>query len=178
MRTTCEGQFHADEGLCVNRRSRIFFALVGGPPVALALGAAMLLFGAMSGRHLMWQPTDADLVSAIRNQSAVAAKVFVEALPSVDSPVPFSHPHLLNSRQLELAPLVIALLQGHEFMVQILQRAGSDPAKALGQMSSETASALRGYAIKTQNSLAIEYLTKYRDDARGAPAVDPLPTAR
>jgi hypothetical protein len=178
MRTTCEGQFDADEGLCVNRRNRIFFALVGGPPVALALGAAMLLFGAMSGRHLMWQPTDADLVSAIRNQNPVAVKVFVEALPSVDTPVPFAHPRILNFRQLKLAPLAIALLQDHDFIVQTLLRAGSDPATALGQMSSETASALLEYASEMQNALAIEYLTKYRIDRARATAVDPMPAAR
>lgn len=162
----------------MNRRNRIFFALVGGPPVALALGAAMLLFGAMSGRHLMWQPTDADLVSAIRNQNPVAVKVFVEALPSVDTPVPFAHPRILNFRQLKLAPLAIALLQDHDFIVQTLLRAGSDPATALGQMSSETASALLEYASEMQNALAIEYLTKYRIDRARATAVDPMPAAR
>lgn len=149
-----------------NRRNFTFFALVGAAPIALALGAAVLLLAAMSGRHVMWQPTDADLVSAIRHQSPVAIKVFVEALPSVDTPIPFSHPRILNSRRLELAPLAIALAYGHAYAVQVLLEAGSDPAKALGRMSRETASALLAYAIETQNVLAIEYLTTYRADAR------------
>jgi hypothetical protein len=161
----------------VNRRVRVFFALVGTPLVALALAAATLLVGAMSGRRPLWEATDANLVSAIQNQNPVAVKVFVEALPSVDTPVPFSHPRILNSRQLELAPLAIALLQGHEYMVQILGRAGSDPATALQQMPPETAAAVLGYAKETQNSLAIEYLTKYRADLTSA-TVNPLPAAR
>jgi hypothetical protein len=149
-----------------NRRVLAFFALVGAAPIALALGAAVLLLNAMGGRHVMWQSTDADLVSAIRHQSPVAIKVFVEALPSVDTPIPFSHPRILNSTRLELAPLAIALAYGHASAVQILREAGSDPAKALGQMPDEAADGLLHYARETRNALAIEYLTKYRVEPR------------
>jgi hypothetical protein len=158
----------------MNRRTGFFFVLVGAAPIATALAAATLVVGAIGGHHVMWRATDADLVSAIRNHSPVAVKVFVEALPSIDTPVPFSHPRILNSRQLEVAPLVIALVQGHEDIVEILRKAGSDPVKALGQMPRETASALLAYAIETRNAVAIEYLTTYRINAAGPDAVPPI----
>jgi len=155
----------------VNRRTCVFFAVVGAPLIALAVGAAILVLGAMSGRHFMWQATDQNLVSAIQNQSPVAVKVFVEALPSIDTPVPFAHPRISNFRQMELAPLAIALLQDHGYIVDVLRESGSDPAKALGQMPAETAAALLRYATETHNTLAIDYFTKYRvDPASPAPA--------
>lgn len=162
----------------MDRRTRVFLALVGIPLIAVALGAAMLLVGAMSGHNLMWRATEANLVSAIQNQNPVAVKVFVEALPTVDTPVPFSHPRMLNFRQLELAPLAIALLQEHTFMVEILLRAGSDPAKALGQMSAETTAALLDYAIETRNSTAVEYLKKYRIATPAQNQPPPFPAAK
>jgi hypothetical protein len=161
----------------VDRRTRVFFTLVGAPLVALAAGAAILVVGVLSGRHWMWQPTETDLVTAIRHQSPVATKVFVEALPSIDTPVPFSHPRILNFRQLELAPLAIALLQEHRYMVDILLAAGSDPAKALSALAPETAAALLSYAKETGNALAVEYLTKYRGDPAHA-TVNPLPATQ
>ena len=153
----------------MNRRARVFLAVVGTPLIALALGAAMLLLGAMGGRHVMWQATDRNLVAAIQNQNPVAVKVFVETLPSIDTPVPFAHPRILSARQIELAPLAIALLQGHRYVVDILLEAGSEPAKALGQMPADTAAALLRYARETQNALAIEYLTRYPGGSAGAP---------
>jgi hypothetical protein len=147
-----------------------FFALTGAAPAAVAFGAAFLLLGAMTGRHVLWQATDADLASAIRADSAVAVEVFVEALPDIDTPIAFSHPRILDSRPLELAPLAIALMHNHSYIVKVLRDAGSDPATALSRISPETAAALRNYAIDTKNSLAIEYLTKFRTDATGAPA--------
>jgi hypothetical protein len=152
----------------VNRRACVFFAVVGAPLIALALGAAALLLAAMGGRHVMWQATDRDLVAAIQHQNPVAVKVFVETLPSVDTPVRFTHPRIANARPIEVAPLAIALLQGHRYMVDVLHDAGSDPAKALGQMPADTAAALLRYARETQNALAIEYLTKYAPASAGA----------
>jgi hypothetical protein len=157
----------------VNRRTCAFFAVVGAPPIALAVGAAIMMFGAMSGRHLMWRATDHNLVSAIQNQNPIAVKVFVEALPSIDTPVPFSHPRILNFQQMELAPLAIALLQDHGYVVEVLRESGSDPAKALGQIPAETAAALLRYATETHNTLAVDYLTKYRVDL-----VNPAPAGR
>jgi hypothetical protein len=142
----------------VNRRIGVFFALVGAPPIALASAAAILMTSAMSGRHIVWQATDANLVAAIEHHSPVAMRVFFEALPSVDMPVPFSH---RASKQVELPPLVIALLHGDRHLVELLRRTGSDPAKALGQVSRETASALLAWAVEMQNHPAIEYLTTY-----------------
>ena len=49
----------------MNRRTCVFFAVVGAPLIALAVGAAILVLGAMSGtsaafdargRLLLWQP--------------------------------------------------------------------------------------------------------------------------
>jgi hypothetical protein len=148
----------------MNRREVAFLALVGAAPAALALAASILLLGAMAGRHPMWQPTEADLVSAIRNQNPVATRVYGEALPSIDAPVPFSHPRILDARELALPPLAVALVAGHAYMVETLREGGSDPAQAIGRLSPEVAAALLGYATETQNALAIEYLTKYRAD--------------
>jgi hypothetical protein len=157
----------------VNRRIGVFFALVGAPPIALASAAAILMTSAMSGRHIVWQATDANLVAAIEHHSPVAMKVFVETLPSVDTPVPFSHSRLLNSKQVELPPLVIALLHGDRHLVELLRRTGSDPAKALGQVPRETASALLAWAVEMQNHLAIEYLTTYRPTERAPEQLRP-----
>jgi hypothetical protein len=155
----------------VNRRARVFFAVVAAPLIALALAAAILVLAASGGRHVMWQATDRNLVAAIHKQNPVAVKVLAEALPSIDSPIPFSHPGILGARQIEIAPLAIALLQGHRYMVDVLREAGSDPAKALGQLPADTAAALLRYARETQNALAIEYLTEYpAASASAAPA--------
>jgi hypothetical protein len=53
-------------------------------------------------------------------------------------------------------------------MVDVLRDAGSDPAKALGQMPTDTAAALLRYARETENALAIDYLTRYASASAGA----------
>jgi hypothetical protein len=158
----------------VSRRDLVFFACVGAAPIAVGTGAAFLLLVAMNGGRPLWRPTEEGLISAIRNDSPVAVKVYVESLPSMDTPVPFSHPRILSGRQLDLAPLAIALVHGRQYIVEILRETGSDPAKALGQLPPETAAALLDYAVETQNAMAIEYLTKYRaDPARATNATPP-----
>jgi hypothetical protein len=157
----------------MNRRTRTFLALVGAAPLAVALGAVILLSSALAGHHILWRSTDADLPSAIRNHSEVAVKLFIEALPDIDAPIPYSNPRILNARPLLLAPLVIALVHDQEDVVRVLRNAGSDPAKALGRMSPEIAAALLRYAADANNALAFEYLTQYRPEAKSAPGAHP-----
>src|SRR5262245_47290075 len=152
----------------LSRRSVIFLALVGSAPAVILFASAALLITALAGHPWLWRPTDTDLASAVRNYNPVGVKVFLKGATAVDAPIPFSHPQILNGRELQLPPLAIAMAHGDKDIVQALVAAGSDPAKALGQLPLETASALLAYAIEKQKPVSAAYLTKYRVDQRQA----------
>ena len=149
----------------------IFLALVGSAPSAIMFAAAVLLISALAGQPWLWRQTDSDFASAVRNYNLVAIKIFLNELPNVDAPIRYSHPRILNSRELQLPPLAIALVHGDKGVVQNLIEAGSDPARALRQLPLETASALLAYAIEMQNPTSVTYLTKYRVDRHHVIAV-------
>ena len=79
---------------------------------------------------------------------------------------------------LSLSAAILLLAAMNAYAVQVLLETGSDPARALSQMSPDTATALLDYAIETQNSLALEYLAKYRTDPTSGTVAPSPPAAR